>query len=304
MLFPMPNDAMPTQRLEEKLAYSELDRTMAAKDLCQRLEGYWHVGSRLEALQRHNKTKRDHARTKYVDGFNYMAISTLKGDCITVADILGMPPMEKMNDKDAEFTDPASGKYATDPYLRLQALNLETPFTKGMLVINTLWGQLLLDRWGFPPCPVELDKDGKDAVKRLRVRIKGWEKKEAERESAAYDESDANDNHIFDRFLLKQWVTERKVTFEKYSNASSVKQGSDAVAGPHAEWRGQVQNLTQRVHPDPYVFDDTCMSVSELMQRLLAENQQRIEKAAGAPPAENASSYEPRYNSDGMEEVD
>ena len=198
----------------------EVDKYVAANDLCRRLEGYWHVGSRLEALQRHNKIKRDHARTNYVEGFDFMAISTLKEDCITVADILGMPPIRKINkalDAERYHMDPVGGRYVTDPYRRLQALNLETPFSKYDVVINTLWRQLLLDPWGFPPCPVELDKDGKDAVRRLRARIDGWEKKKVERESASYDEFDWDDNHIFDRFLMKQCVTERKVTYKKVS---------------------------------------------------------------------------------------
>ena len=235
----MSCDATESTSPEEETAYGEFC-VLAANDLCRRLESYWHVGSRLEALQRHNKIKRDHAKTKYVDGFNFMAISTLKEDCITVADILGMEPIRKINEAlDAEcyHMDPVGGRYVTDPYRRLQALNLETPFSKYDVVIITLWGRLLLDRWGLPPCPVELDKDGKDAVKRLRVRIDGWQKKEAERESAAYDESDGDDNHIFDRFLMKQWVTERKVTYKK---ASSVRQGLDAVAGPDAEWDSDV----------------------------------------------------------------
>jgi hypothetical protein len=82
--------------------------------------------------------------------------------------------------------------------------------------MNMLWRRLLLDPWGFPPCPVELDKDGKDAVRRLRARIDGWEKK-VEREPAPSDEFDWDDKQIFDRVLAKQWVTERKVTYKKVS---------------------------------------------------------------------------------------
>lgn len=215
----MSCDATESTSPEEETAYGEF-RILAANDLCRRLEGYWHVGSRLEALQRHNKIKRDHAKTNYVEGFNYMAISTLKEDCITVADILGMAPIRKINEGlDAELyhIDPPGGRYVTDAYRRLQALNLEAHFKKYDVVINTLWGRLLLDPWGFPPCPVELDKDGKDAVRRLRARIDGWEKKEAERECAAYHEPDWDDNHIFDRVLMKQWVTERKFTYRKVS---------------------------------------------------------------------------------------
>ena len=198
----------------------EVDRYLAANDLCRRLEGYWHVGSRLESLQRHDKIKRDHARTNYVEGFDFMAISTLREDCITVADILGMPPIRKINEGlDAELyhMDPPGGRYVRIPYRRLQALNLEAHFEKYDVVMNTLWRQLLLDPWGFPPCPVELDKDGKDAVRRLRARIDGWEKKKVERESAPYDEFDWDDNHIFDRVLMKQCMTERKVTYKKVS---------------------------------------------------------------------------------------
>ena len=227
----MPRDAIDavpqlpeTCALFERIGFTddcrkEVDRYLAANDLCRRLEGYWHVGSRLDALKRHDKIKRDHARTKYVDGFNHMAISTLKEDCITVADILGMRPIRKIKRKlDAELyhIDPVGGRYVTDPYRRLQALNLATPFSRGDVVINTLWGQLLLERWGFPARGVELDEDGRDAVERLVARIREWEKK-AERESAPYDEFDGDDNHIFDRFLMKQCVSERNFTYASTS---------------------------------------------------------------------------------------
>ena len=201
----MPRDAIDavpqlpeTCALFERIGFTddcrrEVNRYLAANDLCRRLEGYWHVGIRLEALQRHDKIKRKHAKTNYVDGFNFMAFSTLKEDCITVADILGMPPIRKINEAlDAEcyHIDPPGGRYVTDAYSRLQALNLEAHFEKYDVVINMLWGRLLLDRRGLPPCGVELDKDGKDAVQRLRVRIVEWEKKEGERQ---------------------QWVTAREV---------------------------------------------------------------------------------------------
>ena len=68
-----------------------------------------------------------------------------------------------------------------DPYSRLQALNLEAPFSRGDVVINTLWGQLLLKWRGFPARGVELDEDGRDAVRRLVARIGGWEKRESAR---------------------------------------------------------------------------------------------------------------------------
>ena len=224
----MPRDAIDavpqlpeTCALFERIGFTddcrkEVDRYLAANDLCRRLEGYWHVGSRLESLQRHDKIKRDHARTNYVDGFNYIAISTVKKDCITVADILGMPPIRKINEAlDAEryHIDPPGGRYVRDLYSRLQALNLEAPFSRGDVVINTLWGQLLLEGRGFPPRGVELDEDGRDAVRRLVARIGGWEK----RESTAYDEPDWDDKQIFDRALMKQCVTERKVTYRKVS---------------------------------------------------------------------------------------
>ena len=227
----MPRDAIDavpqlpeTCALFERIGFTddcrkEVDRYLAANDLCRRLEGYWHVGSRLEALKRHDKIKRDHARTKYVEGFDFMAFSTLKEDCITVADILGMRPIRKIKRKlDAELyhIDPVGGRYVTDPYRRLQALNLATPFSRGDVVINTLWGQLLLERWGFPARGVELDEDGRDAVERLVARIREWEKK-AERESAPYDEFDGDDNHIFDRFLMKQCVSERNFTYASTS---------------------------------------------------------------------------------------
>ena len=54
-------------------------------------------------------------------------------------------------------------------------------------------------------------------MRRLRARIDGWEKKKVERESAPYDEFDWDDNHIFDRVLMKQCMTERKVTYKKVS---------------------------------------------------------------------------------------
>ena len=224
----MPRDAIDavpqlpeTCALFERIGFTddcrrEVNRYLAANDLCRRLEGYWHVGSRLESLQRHDEIKRDHARTNYVDGFNYMAISTVKEDCITVADILGMPPIRKINEAlDAEryHIDPPGGRYVRDPYSRLQALNLEAPFSRGDVVINTLWGQLLLKWRGFPARGVELDEDGRDAVRRLVARIGGWEK----RESTAYDEPDWDDKQIFDRALMKQWVTERNVTYRKVS---------------------------------------------------------------------------------------
>ena len=227
----MPRDAIDavpqlpeTCALFERIGFTddcrkEVDRYLAANDLCRRLEGYWHVGSRLDALKRHDKIKRDHARTKYVDGFNYMAISTLKEDCITVADILGMAPIQKINkalDAERYRIDPPGGRYVTNAYRRLQALNLETHFEKYDVVINTLWGQLLLERWGFPARGVELDEDGRDAVERLVARIREWEKK-AERESAPYDEFDGDDNHIFDRFHIKQCVSERNFTYARTS---------------------------------------------------------------------------------------
>ena len=187
----MPRDAIDavpqlpeTCALFERIGFTddcrrEVDRYLAANDLCRRLEGYWHVGSRLDALKRHDKIKRDHARTNYVEGFDFMAISTLKEDVITVADILGMRPIRKIKkalDAELYHIDPPGGRYVTNAYSRLQALNLEAPFSPHEVVINTLWGQLLLDPWGFPPCPVELDKDGKDAVRRLVARIRKWEK--------------------------------------------------------------------------------------------------------------------------------
>ena len=228
----MPRDAIDavpqlpeTCALFERIGFTddcrkEVDRYLAANDLCRRLEGYWHVGSRLEALKRHDKIKRDHARTKYVEGFDYMAISTLKEDCITVADILGMAPIQKINkalDAERYRIDPPGGRYVTNAYRRLQALNLETHFDEYNVVINTLWGQLLLERWGFPARGVELDEDGRDAVERLVARIREWEKK-AERESAPYDEFDGDDNHIFDRYYIKQCVTERNVVYARTSD--------------------------------------------------------------------------------------
>ena len=164
----------------------EVDRYLAANDLCRRLEGYWHVGSRLDALKRHDKIKRDHARTKYVEGFDFMAFSTLKEDCITVADILGMPPIRKIKkalDAELYHIDPPGGRYVTDAYRRLQALNLEAPFDRHDVVINTLWRQLLLEGWGFAPRGVELDEDGKDAVERLVARIEAWHEREYARTS-------------------------------------------------------------------------------------------------------------------------
>jgi hypothetical protein len=195
----MPRDAIDavpqlpeTCALFERIGFTddcrrEVNRYLAANDLCRRLEGYWHVGIRLEALQRHDKIKRDHAKTNYVDGFNFMAFSTLKEDCITVADILGMPPIRKINEAlDAEryHIDPPGGRYVTDAYSRLQALNLEAHFEKYDVVINTLWRQLLLGRWGCPARGVELDEDGRDAVERLVARVAGWE----EREYARWEE--------------------------------------------------------------------------------------------------------------------
>lgn len=224
----MPRDAIDTVpqlpetcALFERIGFTddcrkEVDRYLAANDLCRRLEGYWHVGIRLDALKRHDKIKRDHARTNYVEGFDHMAFSTLKEDCITVADILGMQPIRKINEAlDAELyhIDPPGGRYVTDAYSRLQALNLEAPFDKYEVAINTLWGQLLLEGRGFRPCPIELDEDGRDAVRRLVARIGGWEKREA----AAYDEPDCDDSDIFDRYYIKQCVTERKVTYARTS---------------------------------------------------------------------------------------
>lgn len=195
----MPRDAIDavpqlpeTCALFERIGFTddcrrEVDRYLAANDLCRRLEGYWHVGSRLEALQRHDRIKRDHARTKYVEGFDFMAFSTVEEDCITVADILGMPPIRKIKkglDAELYHIDPPGGRYVRDAYSRLQALNLEAPFDKFEVVINTLWRQLLLGRWGFPARGVELDEDGKDAVRRLVARVAGWE----ERDYARWEE--------------------------------------------------------------------------------------------------------------------
>ena len=59
----------------------------------------------------------------------------------------------------------------------------------------------------------------------------------------------------------------------------SAGQGADAVADPDAEWRERVQTVPAR---NPRMIFDETNSDSELPQRLLAENQQRMEEAARA----------------------
>ena len=120
----MPRDAIDavpqlpeTCALFERIGFTddcrkEVDRYLAANDLCRRLEGYWHVGSRLEALQRHDEIKRDHARTNYVDGFDHMAFSTLKEDCIYRGRHPGDAAHQKINkalDAERYHIDPPGG---------------------------------------------------------------------------------------------------------------------------------------------------------------------------------------------------